>query len=120
MKLGDYLKNWRQAEHLSQSDAGKRLGVNRDTISRYERGVCYPRGYRARKELAEALEISYETLYGEPEPLVVRKQLDVERRKIGQKIRDYRLIHGLNQVEFAARVSPDLHQSVVTDRKSVV
>lgn len=40
--FGARLKELRKNKHLSQSEAGKRLGVTRSTISAYERNVKTP------------------------------------------------------------------------------
>lgn len=37
------LKQWRDAQHLSQGEAGEKLGVDAMTISRWERGEHLPR-----------------------------------------------------------------------------
>ena len=55
------LKTAREMAHLSQAEAGKRIGVSSDTIGNYERGKSYPDIPTLRK-IEEVYGVSYNNL----------------------------------------------------------
>ena len=42
MKFGDNLRNLRKSKKLSQEDLSEKVGVSRQSVSKWESGVAYP------------------------------------------------------------------------------
>ena len=42
MKFGDNLRNLRKSKNLSQEDLSERVGVSRQSVSKWESGAAYP------------------------------------------------------------------------------
>jgi transcriptional regulator with XRE-family HTH domain len=63
MTFGERLTVVRKRKKLSQSDVGKKIGINGDAYGRYERGEVRPTIEMAVK-IAEALEVSLDYLAG--------------------------------------------------------
>lgn len=63
MTLGERLMQVRKKKNLSQSDVGKKIGINGDAVGRYERNEVRPTIEMATK-LAQALEVSLDFLAG--------------------------------------------------------
>jgi transcriptional regulator with XRE-family HTH domain len=63
MAFGERLTVVRKRKKLSQSDVGKKIGINGDAYGRYERGEVRPTIEMAVK-IAEALEVSLDYLAG--------------------------------------------------------
>ena len=62
MTFAENLKKFRTKKELTQEELANKTGINRKTISRYERGETLPRTREYYDKLAEALELSYEEL----------------------------------------------------------
>lgn len=60
-KAGFTLKTARERKGLTQEEAGKLIGVGKDTISNYERGKSYP-DIPVLRKIEEVYEVPYERL----------------------------------------------------------
>ena len=40
--IAEKIKKYREENHLTQEDFGRRIGVSAQAISKWERNVCYP------------------------------------------------------------------------------
>ncbi|MBQ4252454.1 MAG: helix-turn-helix transcriptional regulator, partial [Erysipelotrichaceae bacterium] len=54
-KTGDYIKQKRMAKAITQEEIAYRLGVSKNTVSRWERGINLP-DYKVLSKLAEQLD----------------------------------------------------------------
>ena len=62
MTFAENLKNLRKEKNLTQEELAEKTGINRKTISRYERGETLPRTKEYYDKLSSALDVSYERL----------------------------------------------------------
>lgn len=95
------MRRRRQAMELSQQALGDMLGLDRNTISRIERGAPNLSLLNA-AEIARALGTSLSAMLGEtekPEPDMVQA--------FGGRVREQRIAKGWNQRELAERVGVD-------------
>lgn len=67
MKTPDVIRNARIAQHLSQADLARVVGVDTRQINRYETGVTEP-GLTVARKLAERLQITMDELAGADTP----------------------------------------------------
>lgn len=67
--IGESLKAYRLTNHLTQTELGEILGVNKQTISKWERGYQNPSKAKM-YEIGELLNISVATLTGQTEETV--------------------------------------------------
>jgi transcriptional regulator with XRE-family HTH domain len=78
MSFGDNLKKIRADKNISQGDLAKLIDVHASHISRYERNLTSPT-IEVAKKIANALEVSTDTLvYGSDEQIVHNKLNDEE------------------------------------------
>lgn len=63
MKIGDRITQARKQLKWSQADLGKKVGVSREIIGRYERGEVSP-SIEVAIKIAEALDVSLDYLAG--------------------------------------------------------
>ena len=57
MKFGERIREERERLRLTQTELAKQLGVSRNTIVNYERGVGHPKERRIYSKLAEIFEV---------------------------------------------------------------
>lgn len=63
MGLGHRISVMRMSRKLSMTDLAKRIKVNRETVSCWERGTCFPGGWNI-IELCKLFEVSADYLLG--------------------------------------------------------
>lgn len=63
LTIGEKIRHRRIGKGLTQAELGKKCGMADSQIGAYERNECVP-GERNIRRIAEALEVSYETLAG--------------------------------------------------------
>lgn len=63
MNLGDSIKKYRTALGLTQTEFAEKIGTNQKVVTNYERNLRKPPADKI-PEIAQALEISLDTLYG--------------------------------------------------------
>ena len=66
--FGEKMKKARLAKGLTQEQMAEKLGVNKGTISHYEKGKTFP-GEEKLRMVAETLNVSFDYLLGEGEML---------------------------------------------------
>ena len=90
MTFGERLTQVRKKQKLSQSDIGKKIGINGDAYGRYERGEVRPTIEMAVK-VAQALEISLDYLTGATDLELDKATLNrvQEVTKLTEKDKDY-------------------------------
>jgi transcriptional regulator with XRE-family HTH domain len=90
MTFGERLTLIRKRRNLSQSDIGKRIGINGDAYGRYERNEVKPTIEMAVK-ISQALEVSLDFLTGNSDIELDKATLDrvQEITKLSEKDKDY-------------------------------
>ncbi len=90
MTFGERLTIVRKRKNLSQSDMGKKIGINGDAYGRYERNEVKPAIEMAVK-IAQALEVSLDFLTGNSDIELDKATLDrvQEITKLSDKDKDY-------------------------------
>ncbi|MBQ2665075.1 MAG: helix-turn-helix transcriptional regulator [Clostridia bacterium] len=71
MKFAEKLRNRRKELNLSQADLAKKSGVSRRTIANYESGDSYPKSADTYARLAEALDVSEDSLKDENTDFII-------------------------------------------------
>ncbi|MDO3622827.1 helix-turn-helix transcriptional regulator [Ralstonia pseudosolanacearum] len=108
------LRRRREAMGLSQQALGDRVGLDRNSISRIERGAPNLSLHSA-EEIAHALETNLSSMLGSES----RSRLNMTNA-FGSKVRELRTERGWNQRELAERVGVDRNWvSVVEAGKSI-
>ncbi|MBN3750817.1 transcriptional regulator [Burkholderia stagnalis] len=96
------MRRRREELGLAQEALGATLGLDRNSISRLERGSLNISLDKA-KAIAEALGVSLGSLLGDPAPA---SNQQVQTR-FGERVRSLRTEHGLKQRELAERMGVD-------------
>lgn len=68
MNVAEYIKQSRVNAGISQVELANRIGTTPQNISQYERGIRNPK-YETLQRIADALDISTDTLLGRNQPL---------------------------------------------------
>ncbi len=74
MTISERIRLYRQQKNLSQAELAERSGVNNKSLSRYELGSSIPPA-DALKAIADALEVSTDSLLSDDNTLIKDKQL---------------------------------------------
>src|SRR5918993_2737846 len=69
VSIGERVRTWRKALHLSQEEVARRAGVSLNQVNRLERGEIVDPHFSTLAGLATALNMHISELVGEPAPL---------------------------------------------------
>ena len=74
LKIGENIKLYRRANNITQEELADMLGISCQSISRWERGICYPE-LELIPEIAEILGVSVDSLLG-ADVVIEKKEVD--------------------------------------------
>ena len=81
--FGQRLRELRLRRHLSQDQLSEALGVSKQAISQYERGIRFPKDY---EQIADFFNVGLDYLMGREDKSVY--YLDPETAEVAQEIHD--------------------------------
>lgn len=86
-KFSDIIRDIRNANHMSQEEAAKRMKIARSTLASYEAGLRKP-GYDILKRMSYAYGVDYDILLKQTGDLEDETVLDKPRRMLLQSVSD--------------------------------